>query len=135
MSLLKILVIDDVPSYLNTIEEILDAEDYRVIIASNAQTAWELFQLHEPDMVLADVNLDTGGLSSESGLWLTQKIKQYIDPDDRRSVILMSSDASVQDQLAGYAHGCDDYLVKPFDPKLLLAKIAVFARKLKFDMV
>jgi len=82
---------------------------------------------------LLDVNLASDDTPGESGLWLTKEIRQH-DHDTGKSwspILLMSSQASTSDQLAGYESGCDDYLIKPFDPRLMLAKLAVFAGILK----
>jgi DNA-binding response OmpR family regulator len=122
---LKILVVDDIPSQLLTIKDILGAEQFAVITASDAADATRQFNAAQPDIVLLDVNLPDG-----NGLELTSQFKQSHNKK-WLPVLLMSSDATVDDHLAGYKAGCDDYLGKPFDPRILLAKLTVIRHQLE----
>lgn len=121
----KILVVDDSHALLSTLEDILTGENYSVAIASDAASAEQQFASEQPDIVLLDVNLPDG-----NGLTITSQLKTQQQVNEWLPVILMSSDATVEDHLAGYKAGCDDYLSKPFDPRILLAKLAVVRRNL-----
>jgi DNA-binding response OmpR family regulator len=114
-----------VQSQLSTISDILNAEHFAVTTASNAADATRQFNAAQPDIVLLDVNLPDG-----SGLALISQFKQSHNKN-WLPVLLMSSDATVEDQIAGYEAGCDDYIGKPFDPRILLAKLAVIRRQLE----
>ena len=126
MAAFKVLVVEDSDSYLDSIKEILEHENYLVLTASDAASGWQSYQDNNPDVSLVDLNLVSHD-SHEDGLWLTDKITQS-SPDNFHPVILMSSQATEQDQLAGYNSGCFDYLAKPFDPRLMLAKLTVIMR-------
>lgn len=121
----KILVVDDSSALLSTLEDILAGENYSVATASDAATAEQQFVSVKPDIVLLDVNLPDG-----NGLTITSQLRKQQRANEWLPILLMSSDATVDDHLAGYKAGCDDYLSKPFDPRILLAKLAVVRRNL-----
>ncbi|NOZ52450.1 MAG: response regulator [Gammaproteobacteria bacterium] len=121
-SALKILIVDDTPSYLSTFAEILATENYEIIVAPDGMGGWKRFTDDKPDLTLIDVNMPR-----MDGFTLTSRIKSK-NPKLWVPVILMSANASILTQLKGYQAGCDDFLSKPVDPSILLAKIAVFQR-------
>lgn len=123
---LTVLVVDDSPALLSTLEDILTGEHFSVATASDAAMAEQQFVSVQPDIVLLDVNLPDG-----NGLTITEQLKMQQRANEWLPVLLMSSDATVEDYLAGYKAGCDDYLGKPFDPRILLAKLAVVRRNLE----
>jgi len=126
-SALRILVVDDTQSYVSTFTEILANESHEIIAAADGLTGWDRFTCEEPDLALIDVNMP-----GMNGLELTAKIKSVTSKSDYSGrwvpVLLMSANASVATQLEGYRVGCDDFLNKPLDPDILLAKIAVYQR-------
>ena len=126
MSNIKILVVDDSPSFLKSIEEILLAENYLALTASDANSAWAIYQKQLPDIVLTDVNLLSTDASDQSGIELMQKIHHQESNKRSCHVILMSSNVSIKDQLDVYKYGTVDFLSKPFDPNILLERIASY---------
>ena len=87
-----------------------------VIAAEDGAEAWELFQQHEPPLVLTDwimPNMD--------GLELIRKIRSY-PLDHYAYVILLTAKGETDDRIAGLEAGADDYLAKPFEPKELLLR-------------
>jgi len=124
---LRILVVDDTPSYLSTFSEILANENHEIIVAADGMSGWDRFSHDKPDLVLLDVNMP-----GMDGLELTSKIRaSEINATSKQPwvpVILMSANASLATQLKGYRAGCDDFLNKPLEPDILLAKIAVYQR-------
>lgn len=125
MKNLHVLVVDDLRSQLTTLEDILVGEQYTVATARNVASAQQQFSRQQPDILLMDVNLPDG-----NGLTLTAQLKKQYH-GKWLPVLLMSSDATVQDHLAGYQAGCDDYLGKPLEPAILLAKLAVIRHLLE----
>lgn len=126
MNEVKILVVDDLQSQLSTLEDILVAENYFVTTADDAAGALRQFANVNPDIVILDVNLPDG-----NGLTLIPQLKNQPHGKKWLPIMLTTSDATVEDCLAGYRAGCDDYLTKPFDPRILLAKLAVIRRNLQ----
>lgn len=126
MSNIKILVVDDSPSFLKSVEEILLAENYLALTASDADSAWAIYQKQLPEIVLTDVNLLSTDASDQSGIELMQKIHHEESNKHSCHVILMSSNVSIKDQLNVYKYGTVDFLAKPFDPNFLLERIASY---------
>lgn len=123
---ISVLVVDDKQELVSTINDILAAENYSVVTATDVKEALQRYNDTRPDIVILDVNLPDG-----NGLTLTSQIKRTQANNKWVPVILMSSDATVDDYLKGYQAGCDDYLAKPMDPRILLAKLKVIRQILK----
>ncbi|MGD8560470.1 MAG: response regulator transcription factor [Gammaproteobacteria bacterium] len=119
----SVLLIDDKIEFVSTMKDILASEKYSVITATNVKQALQQFKDAQPDIVILDVNLPDG-----DGLTLTPRLKKAPRKNKWLPVILMSSDATIDDLVKGYQAGCDDYLTKPTDPRILLAKLAVIRR-------
>jgi DNA-binding response OmpR family regulator len=112
-----ILVVDDDPRVLDLLNIALAAHGYRVITAGDGEEAVRVALGKRPDLVVLDVRLP-----KKSGLEVCEILRQ--DPDDPHLPIIMVSAASeTEARLQGFARGTDDYLVKPFSPKELVARI------------
>lgn len=126
MSTRKILVVDDSLSFLKSVEEILQSENFLTLTASDADSAWEIYQQQSPDLVLTDVNLLSADVDDKSGFELMEKILHHQCAHNICPVILMSSDASIKTQLDQNPSDNIDFLSKPFDPEILLKKISAY---------
>ena len=112
----KIYVVDDEDINLDLMQGILE-DDYEVECFCNGNSFLEKFQEIQCDLVLMDVEMP--GLS---GLQVCQKLQ---DIDDECPVIFISTRSSNEERLEGYSVGGHDYIIKPCDPKELMAKIAI----------
>lgn len=112
-----ILVVEDNDDIREYISDILREDQYKVISSRNGQEGIDAAIEKLPDLILSDVMM--GGVT---GLDLVTHIK-----DDVRTshipVILLTARASVNHQVEGLVTGADDYVTKPFNARLLLAKI------------
>ena len=112
-----ILVVDDDPRVIELLEIALDAHGFRVIRAGDGEEAMQVAANERPDLVVLDVRLPR-----RSGLEVCEALRR--DPDDPGvPIILVSAAAETEARVLGLARGADDYLVKPFSPKELLARI------------
>ncbi len=112
----KVLAIDDEPLNLDIIEEILE-ERFEVSQANNGAEGIEQAKNIKPDLILLDVNMPV-----MDGLETCRKIKS----DQEIShipVVFLSALSRVEERMAGYEAGGDDYISKPFDEQELLIKI------------
>lgn len=112
-----ILVVEDNMEIRDYLGDILEKNHYEVIKAANGQEGWQTATEKLPDLILSDVMM--GGMN---GLDLVAQIKG----DVRTShipLILLTARASINHQVEGIISGADDYLTKPFNVQLLLAKI------------
>lgn len=98
------------------------AEHCALTFASGQREALALIQQEQPDLVMAEVDLDEG-----DGIALCAELRHQ-PQTERLPLMLLSGRASVQDRVNGYSAGADDYIVKPFDSRLLHARLRLLAR-------
>ena len=117
----RILVIEDDPSILRGLQLNLGMEGYTVRSAGDGETGLQLARTEQPDLVVVDVMLPRMG-----GLEVLREIRQA-DPD--LPVLILSAKGQESDKVAGLQLGADDYMVKPFGLKELLARIDALLRR------
>jgi DNA-binding response OmpR family regulator len=117
----KILVIEDDPSILRGLQLNLGMEGYLVRSAIDGETGLRLAKTERPDLVLVDVMLPRLG-----GLEVVREIRQ---DDPELPVLILSAKGQEGDKVAGLQLGADDYMVKPFGLKELLARIDALLRR------
>ena len=111
-----ILVAEDDPRLTDAIGALL-SQQYRVILAGDGLTALRMAQQHLPDLLVSDV-----GMPGMDGLELTRRFREL--PGNRLApVVLLTAFAHLNDRLQGFGAGAIDYVVKPFEPAELLARI------------
>jgi twitching motility two-component system response regulator PilH len=120
MTVQKILVVDDSKTELHFLSELLSKKGYAVRTAENADEAMRRLGEETPDLVLMDVVMP-----GQNGFQLTRTITR--DPRFAKvQVIMCTSKNQETDKLWGMRQGARDYIVKPVDADLLLAKIRAF---------
>ena len=125
-SLQHVLVIDDQPANLTSLEQILGA-DYRVSLGENGRVCLDLAHQLSPDLILLDVDMPV-----MDGLTVCRKLKS--DPATSMiPIIFVSALSRLEERLAGYRAGADDYVAKPYNVDELLAKIRI-ALNNRFDL-
>ncbi len=113
---LKILAIDDEPLNLDIIDEILE-ERFETAQASNGAEGITVAENFKPDLILLDVNMP-----EMDGLEACKRLKA--NPETAHiPVVFLSALSRVEERMAGYAAGGDEYISKPFDEQELLVKI------------
>lgn len=125
----KVLVVDDDPTQVKLLYLILSKSGYWVSQASSGQQALELMRKEPPDMVISDVDMpgiDGFQLASMMNLDLSLRSIPIILTSGRRM--------SAEDQVAGLSAGCDDYILKPFQAKQLLAHVEAVLRRREIGM-
>lgn len=117
----KILVVDDEPNIREVVREYAEFSGYEVTEAEDGMSAVGLVKLNDYDLIVMDVMMPK--LDGFSAVKEIKKIKDC-------SVIMLSARGEEYDKLHGFDLGIDDYVVKPFSPKELVARInAVISRK------
>jgi DNA-binding response OmpR family regulator len=117
----KILVIEDDPSILRGLQLNLGMEGYLVRSAADGETGLSLARTERPDLVVVDVMLPRLG-----GLDVVRAIREE---DPELPVLILSAKGQETDKVAGLQLGADDYMVKPFGLKELLARIDALLRR------
>jgi len=118
-----VLVADDDEMFRELVTEILTQGGYAVVRAEDGQAAWDAMQRKKVDIAVLDLNMPR-----MDGLELTRKIRDDAKYRDL-PVLMLTVRAMVEDQVSGYERGADDYLTKPFDSKMLLARVKVLERR------
>ncbi len=115
----KILVVDDDPNVQRGLEYTLRQEGYDVVIASDGAEAFRLYGAEAPDLVLLDVLLP-----KLDGYQVAEKIRaEEVGGSHHVPIIMLTAEREVEQKVRGLRAGADDYLIKPFHPAELLARI------------
>ena len=113
----KILIVDDNPDMRNYMKSLLEGR-FQVITANNGKEALHLIKADKPDLVVSDIMMP-----EMDGVQLMKTVKADA-ATQRLPVILLSARAGEEARIEGYEVGADDYLVKPFSAKELIARIS-----------
>lgn len=116
----KILVIEDEPKIQHIIKAYLEKEGFEVDTASNGPSGLALAQNGRPDLIILDLMLP--GLSGED---LLTRLRQ----SSEIPIIIVSAKSSEDERIFGLTIGADDYLVKPFSPRELVARVLAHLRR------
>ena len=118
---MRVLVVESNPAAREGVRSAL-AEHYHLLFADGRGEALSLTRDANPDLIVTEVDLSDG-----DGLALCADIRRSAQTE-RLPIMLLTARAAVQDRVAGYTAGADDYVVKPFDARLLHARIRLLAR-------
>jgi diguanylate cyclase (GGDEF)-like protein len=125
---IKILVVDDDPDIRDILKLTLSEENYEVIEAEDGEEAIKAIQVKSPDLVLLDYRIP-----KVDGREVCRQIKNDILLS-HLPIIMVTGSGDVNDKVGGIDSGADDYVVKPFEPKELLARIRMILRRTKRDL-
>ncbi len=118
----KILTVDDDPDILDVLDLTL-SEAYDVIQASNGKQALEIIQKKTPNLIICDYMMPV-----MNGREFVRALKKDILLQ-HIPVIMLTGKGEVKDMIGGIDAGADDYIVKPFDPDSLVARIRMILRR------
>ena len=116
----KVLIVEDESNIAELINLYLKKEGYETMIAPDGGKALELYRLFRPDLVLLDIMLpvmDGWGVCA------------HIREKGKTPIIMLTAKSDVGDRITGLEMGADDYLVKPFEMKELMARINAVLRR------
>lgn len=126
MAELKVLVVDDEARMRKLVKDFLVKKDYKVIEAGDGEEAVELFFKNKDiALVILDVMMP-----KMNGWEVCREIRKY----SKVPVIMLTAKTSEDDELTGFECGADEYISKPFSPKILVARVdAILRRTAKSD--
>jgi DNA-binding response OmpR family regulator len=116
----KILVVDDELEIVKVVRAYLEQSGFRVITSSDGQQALAAFRHEQPDLVVLDLNLP-----SLDGLDVCRAIRR----EGNTPVIMLTARVEEADRLIGLEIGADDYIVKPFSPREVVARVRTVLRR------
>ena len=125
--MVDVLIIEDNKEICELITDFLRAENYIVSAAETAEKALSLYEKYGARLVLLDINLP-----DKNGFYVCEKIRK----NDNVPIIIITAKTDRDDKLNGILIGADDYIEKPFDIEILIAKIkGIFKRRLARDII
>jgi DNA-binding response OmpR family regulator len=115
-----VLVVDDEKKLRTLLREYLEREGYAVLEAADGQMALDLARAARPDLVVLDLGLP--GLPGD-------EVARLLRKDGDLPIVMLTAKASENDRVAGLRLGADDYVVKPFSPRELVARVEAVLRR------
>ena len=118
---MKILVVDDEQRMRVLVKDFLVHSNYEVLEASNGQEALDVFFANtDIDLIILDIMMPI-----LDGYEVLREIRK----ESKVPVIMLSAKSEEQDELKGFELGVDEYVTKPFSPKLLVARVSAILRR------
>ena len=121
-SLAKILVVDDEPNIREVVGLYLRRDGHEVVSATDGEEALEVFGQKQPDLVVLDLMLP-----KLSGLEVCRRMRAT----RRVPLIMLTARGEEEERIVGLSLGADDYVVKPFSPRELAARVAAVLRRVE----
>ena len=116
----KVLIVEDETNIAELLHLYLEKEGFETAVAPDGGKGVELFRSFQPDLVLLDIMLPV-----MDGWSVLKKIRE----NDRTPVIMLTAKGETDDKVNGLEMGADDYIVKPFEMKEVLARIHAVLRR------
>ena len=120
MSVPKILIVEDDLDMQEMMVSFMQKNGFMVIAANNADELTKKLKSQRVDLILLDVML-----GDENGISICREIRET----NNIPIIIVSALSADQDRLSGFEVGADDYIVKPFNPQILLAKVKAILKR------
>jgi DNA-binding response OmpR family regulator len=114
------LVVDDEPDIRRVVAAYLSSDGFEVVEAADGASALRLARARQPDVVVLDL-----ALPDIDGVEVCRQLRTFADS----YVVMLTARAEEVDTLIGLSVGADDYLTKPFSPKILVARIRTLLRR------
>jgi two-component system response regulator ResD len=119
-----VLVVDDEPTIVEIVGRYMERAGYETHTAADGPEALRMAERHHPDLVVLDLMLP--GID---GIEVLRQLRER--PGDQVAVILLSARGEESDRLVGLRRGADDYVVKPFSPAELVARVDAVLRRVR----
>lgn len=119
-----ILVVDDESKITQVARDYLEHAGYAVRVANTGKAALAMNRSEKPDLIVLDL-----GLPEMDGLEVTRTLRK----DSNTPIIMLTARGEESDKLVGLELGADDYIVKPFSPKELVARVRAVLRRAESD--
>jgi two-component system response regulator MprA len=118
----SVLIVDDDQRLLKMLQRTMTYEGLKVLSATNGQDALDLIDLNKPDIIILD--------------WMMPKmdglavVRQLRSENNQTYILMLTARDAVENRVQGLESGADDYLVKPFAPEELVARVHAFLRRI-----
>ena len=119
-----VLIVEDHSRVALLIQSYLKRDGYNTLLAFDGLSAIKSFEKNNPDLLILDIMLP--GLS---GLEIVEKVRKVSSVP----IIMLTAKSEEKDKLTGLKLGADDYIVKPFSPNEMVARVDALFRRVEFD--
>ena len=119
--MLKVLIVDDNKQITSILEEYAKKEGYETIITLDGEEAIELFKKEDPDIILLDVMMP-----KKDGFTVCREIREISNVP----IIMITAKGEDYERIMGLEMGADDYILKPFSPNEVMARIKAIMRRI-----
>ena len=116
----KILVVDDEPQIVKVVKAYLEKAGFQVVTAASGPMALSTFEKEKPDFMILDLNLP-----GMDGLDVCRTIRRQSDVP----ILMLTARVEETDKLIGLEIGADDYVIKPFSPREVVARVRTILRR------
>jgi len=116
----KIMVVDDEPQILKVLRAYLEKSGFQVVSAADGNSALAIFKREKPDFLILDLNLP-----GMDGLDVCKAIRR----ESNVPILMLTARVEEADRLIGLELGADDYVVKPFSPREVVARVRTIFRR------
>ena len=121
----SILIVEDELRIRFLLRDYLTKDDFNVFEASNGEEGLFVFSTQKIDLVILDIMMPI-----MDGMTMIEKLREV----STVPVILLTAKSEEDDKLQGYDYGADDYITKPFSPKVLIAKVKALLKRSREDI-
>lgn len=115
-----ILVVEDEPKIAALVRDYLSASGYGVVLAGDGEAALHQVRAVKPDLIILDL-----GLPKRDGLDVIRDVRKFSEVP----IVVLTARGEESDRIVGLEMGTDDYVVKPFSPKELVARVRAILRR------
>ena len=119
--MLKVLIVDDNKQITSILDEYAKKEGYETVIAFDGEEAIKLFEKEEPDIILLDVMMP-----KKDGFTVCREIRERSNVP----IIMITAKGEDYEKIMGLEMGADDYILKPFSPNEVMARIKAIMRRI-----
>lgn len=119
----NVLIVDDDPKLLKMLQRTLVYENLKVLTATNGVEALPLVQSQRPDLIIVDWMMP-----KMDGLAFIQRLR---DEENKTMILMLTARDAIENRVEGLESGADDYLVKPFAPAELVARVHAMLRRVQ----
>lgn len=119
---MKLLLVEDDDLIRSSIREILEGLNLSIDEADHGTVAWEMAEYTPYDLLILDINLP-----GTDGLEICKRARKRLE--HQPMILMLTARDTPKDMIAGLDQGADDYIIKPFDPRVLIARTKALLRR------
>jgi DNA-binding response OmpR family regulator len=123
-----ILIIEDEPELIRVLRSYLEQAGFSVLTAYRGDTGLSTWENRQPDLVILDLNLP-----GMDGLDVARAIRHSKTGNSNTPILMLTARVEEIDQLLGLEIGADDYVTKPYSPRLVVSRVRAILRRVETD--